>query len=673
MSNPLLQSFNHPPFEQIENKHYKPAIEQALNAAREEVENISTSTEPANFKNTIEALEFSGFQLDRIVSVFFNLNSAETNPELQQIAQEISPWLSEFNNDILLNKALFSKIKTVYEQQNQENLNPEQTRLLEKVYKNFTRNGANLNEKQQQRLREIDTQLAQLSLKFGENVLAETNNFKLHITDESKVEGIPKTVLESAAELAQKEDKKEGYLFTLDYPSFIPVMKYAKHRELRKQLLKGFGSKAFKDNDYNNESQVLQISKLRFERAQLLGYNTHADFVLEERMAKSPETVNNFINELLEKAKPAAEREFNQLKDFAEKTDGITDFQKWDQAYYTELLKSKTFSLKEEDLKPYFELNQVIDGLFKITTKLYGLEFNENKSYELYHPDVKTFDVLENGSPKATLYADFHPRAGKRDGAWMTTYKPQFIKDGQNERPLVSIVCNFTKPTQSQPSLLTFNEVTTLFHEFGHALHAMLANTTYPSLSGANVYWDFVELPSQLLENWCYEPEALQLFAKHHKTSEVIPEELIAKIKASANFMEGLQSLRQLSFGQLDLAWHGIDPTDVNDVKAHELNAFKPTALLPDISTNCMSTAFGHIFQGGYSSGYYSYKWAEVLDADAFEAFKEHGIFNQTIADKFKSTVLSKGGTVEPMKLYKSFRGQEPKPDALLKRAGLID
>lgn len=672
MSNPLLQSFNHPPFEQIETNHYKPAIEKALKDAREEVENISASTQAANFKNTIEALEFSGLQLDRIVSVFFNLNSAETNPELQQIAQEISPWLSEFNNDILLNKAIFSRIKTVYEQQNQENLNPEQKRLLEKVYKNFTRNGANLNEKQQQRLREIDAKLARLSLKFGENVLAETNNFKLHITDESKVEGIPETVLESAAELAQKEDKK-GYLFTLDYPSFIPVMKYAKHRELREQLLKGFGSKAFKDNDYNNESQVLQISKLRFERAQLLGYNTHADFILEERMAKSPETVNDFIHGLLEKAKPAAEKELKDLKEFAHETDGITDFQKWDQTYYTELLKSKTFSLKEEDLKPYFELNKVIDGLFKITTKLYGLEFNENQSYELYHPDVKAFDVLENGNPKATLYADFHPRAGKRDGAWMTTYKSQYIKDGQNERPLVSIVCNFTKPTQSQPSLLTFNEVTTLFHEFGHALHAMLANTTYPSLSGANVYWDFVELPSQLLENWCYEPEALQLFAKHHETGQVIPEELIAKIKASANFMEGLQSLRQLSFGQLDLAWHGIDPTDVSDVKAHELNAFKPTALLPDISTNCMSTAFGHIFQGGYSSGYYSYKWAEVLDADAFEAFKQHGIFNQTISDKFKSTILSKGGTVEPMQLYKEFRGQEPNPDALLKRAGLID
>ncbi|QSS96931.1 M3 family metallopeptidase [Psychroflexus sp. ALD_RP9] len=672
MSNPLLQSFNHPPFEQIETNHYKPAIEKALKDAREEVENISASTQAANFKNTIEALEFSGLQLDRIVSVFFNLNSAETNPELQQIAQEISPWLSEFNNDILLNKAIFSRIKTVYEQQNQENLNPEQKRLLEKVYKNFTRNGANLNEKQQQRLREIDAKLARLSLKFGENVLAETNNFKLHITDESKVEGIPETVLESAAELAQKEDKK-GYLFTLDYPSFIPVMKYAKHRELREQLLKGFGSKAFKDNDYNNESQVLQISKLRFERAQLLGYNTHADFILEERMAKSPETVNDFIHGLLEKAKPAAEKELKDLKEFAHETDGITDFQKWDQTYYTELLKSKTFSLKEEDLKPYFELNKVIDGLFKITTKLYGLEFNENQSYELYHPDVKAFDVLENGNPKATLYADFHPRAGKRDGAWMTTYKSQYIKDGQNERPLVSIVCNFTKPTQSQPSLLTFNEVTTLFHEFGHALHAMLANTTYPSLSGANVYWDFVELPSQLLENWCYEPEALQLFAKHHETGQVIPEELIAKIKASANFMEGLQSLRQLSFGQLDLAWHGIDPTDVSDVKAHELNAFKPTALLPDISTNCMSTAFGHIFQGGYSSGYYSYKWAEVLDADAFEAFKQHGIFNQTISDKFKSTILSKGGTVEPMQLYKEFRGEEPNPDALLKRAGLID
>ncbi len=671
MSNPLLKGFNHPPFQHIKSEHFKPAITEALNQAKAEVEVIANASTKPTFQNTIETLEFSGQQLDRVVSIFFNLNSAETNPELQQIAQEISPWLSAFNNDILLNKTLFERIKTVYECQDQFQLNGEQKRLLDKIYKNFTRNGANLNEDSQKRLREIDAKLGQLSLKFGENVLAETNQFQLHVTDAKRIKGIPETVLESARDLA-KQEAKDGYIFTLDYPSFLPVMKFAQDRKLREELLKGFGSKGFKDNTYNNEAIVLEIVKLRFERAQLLGFKTHADFVLQERMAKSPENVHRFLNDLLEKAKPAAKNELKELSDFAKETDQLQTLQKWDQSYYSEKLRAKKFDLNEDDLKPYFELNRVINGVFKVASKLYDLEFVPNTSYEVYHEDVTAYDVFEDGTLKATLYTDFHPRAGKRDGAWMTTYKNQYIKDGVNQRPLVSIVCNFTKPSQTQPSLLTFNEVTTLFHEFGHALHAMLANTTYPSLSGANVYWDFVELPSQLLENWCYESEALKEFAKHYKTDEVIPEALIQKIKDTATFMEGLQTIRQISFAQLDLIWHAVNPTHINHLKENELEAFKETALLPDISTNCMSTAFSHIFQGGYSSGYYSYKWAEVLDADAFEAFKDKGIFNKEVATKFKSTVLSQGGTIDPMELYQKFRGQKPEPTALLKRAGLI-
>lgn len=671
MSNPLLKGFNHPPFQHIKNEHFKPAITEALNQAKAEVEVIANASTKPTFQNTIETLEFSGQQLDRVVSIFFNLNSAETNPELQQIAQEISPWLSAFNNDILLNKTLFERIKTVYECQDQFQLNGEQKRLLDKIYKNFTRNGANLNEDNQKRLREIDAKLGQLSLKFGENVLAETNQFQLHVTDAKRIKGIPETVLKSAQHLA-KQEAKDGYIFTLDYPSFLPVMKFAQDRKLREELLKGFGSKGFKDNTYNNEAIVLEIVQLRFERAQLLGFKTHADFVLQERMAKSPENVHRFLNDLLEKAKPAAKNELKELSDFAKETDQLQTLQKWDQSYYSEKLRAKKFDLNEDDLKPYFELNRVINGVFKVASKLYDLKFVPNTSYEVYHEDVTAYDVFEDGTLKATLYTDFHPRAGKRDGAWMTTYKNQYIKDGVNQRPLVSIVCNFTKPSQTQPSLLTFNEVTTLFHEFGHALHAMLANTTYPSLSGANVYWDFVELPSQLLENWCYESEALKEFAQHYKTDEVIPEALIQKIKDTATFMEGLQTIRQISFAQLDLNWHAVNPTHINHVKENELEAFKETALLPDISTNCMSTAFSHIFQGGYSSGYYSYKWAEVLDADAFEAFKAKGVFNKEVATKFKSTVLSQGGTIDPMELYQKFRGQKPEPTALLKRAGLI-
>ncbi|MCD8414424.1 M3 family metallopeptidase [Tenacibaculum dicentrarchi] len=671
--NPLLHYFKTPPFSQIEEKHYKPAIEKAIELAKEEIKSIIENSDTPSFENTTIPLDFAGEKLNRITSIFFNLNSAETNDEIQKIAKDISPLLSEFRNDITLNQALFNRVKSVYQTKDSLNLTPEQQTLLEKQYKSFARNGANLNDADKTELRKIDAELSKLSLQFGENVLAETNAFQMHLTDENDLSGLPESVKEAAAEIA-KSKEKEGWIFTLDYPSYIPFMTYADNRELRKKFAISAGKKAFQDNKYNNEQVVLDIVNLRYKRANLLGYKTHAHFVLEERMAENPEKVLSFSNDLLKKAKPAAKREFDNLEAYAKKLDGIDQLQKWDGAYYSEKLKKELFSLDQELLKPYFKLENVIDGAFEIANRLFDLKFEEITTIDKYHEDVKTYNVTDtNGNFVSHFYADFHPRKGKRNGAWMTSYKSQQIKNDINERPQVSIVCNFTKPTETKPSLLTFNEVTTLFHEFGHALHGMLANTTYTSLSGTSVSWDFVELPSQVLENWCYEKEALELFAKHYETGETIPMEYVEKIKESASFHEGMQTLRQLSFGLLDMQWHGNEsPETIKSVKEFENNAFADTTLYPEVDENCMSTAFSHIFQGGYSAGYYSYKWAEVLDADAFEYFLEKGIFNKEVATKFKENVLSKGGTEKPMELYKRFRGKEPKPDALLKRAGLI-
>ncbi len=671
--NALLSPFNLAPFSSIKNEHFLPAFTNAIALAKKEIETITTNNDAPTFENTIEALDYSGEQLDRVSSVFFNLNAAETNDEIQKIAQEVSPLLSEFSNDIALNKVLFDKISTVYHNRKNLMLNAEQQTLLEKKYKSFSRNGANLPEDKKEQLRAIDKELASLKLTFGENVLAETNAFELHLTKKEDVTGIPEGTLEAAAQLAAQKGK-EGWIFTLDYPSYIPFMKYADSRELRKKMAIAFGAKGFQDNKFNNEKIVLKIVQLRHERAKLLGYSTHAHFILEERMSGSPEKVTTFLNDLLEKAKPVALKEFKELEEFAQELDSIEYLEKWDSAYYSEKLKNKLFNLDDEKLKPYFKLENVITGVFTVAKKLYGLSFQQVSNIDTYHPDVKTYEVSdENNKLIAVFYADFHPRKGKRNGAWMTSFKGQKIKAGVNDRPHISNVCNFTKPTETKPSLLTFNEVTTLFHEFGHGLHGMLANTTYPSLSGTSVYWDFVELPSQILENWCFEKECLDLFAKHYETGESIPMEFIEKIKASANFQEGMATLRQLSFGLLDMAWHGSQsPETIKNVKEFEQAAFANTKLYPDVAQNCMSTAFSHIFQGGYSSGYYSYKWAEVLDADAFEMFKEHGIFNREIGQSFADHILSKGGTEHPMTLYKRFRGAEPKPEALLKRAGLI-
>ena len=682
MNNPLLQDFNTKyataPFSKIKNEHFKPAFEKGIQLAKAEIDKIANNKNLPTFENTLVALEFTGEKLDRISSIFFNLNSAETNDEIQKIAQEVSPLLSDFANDIRLNENLFKRIKNIFDKKNDLDLNTEQKMLLDKNYKSFVRNGANLNKKDKEKLRKIDKELSKLSLQFGENVLAETNAFELHITNKNQLKGLPDGTLEAAKMLA-KEKQKEGWIFTLDYPSYVPFMTYADNRSLRKKMAIAFGAKAFQNNEFNNQKIVLNIVKLRYKRANLLGYKTHAHFVLEERMAETPKKVNHFLNDLMVKAKPAAQKDFLKVIDIAKK-DGIENIQKWDATYYSEKLKKELFDLDDEQLKPYFKLENVIEGVFTIAGKLYDLKFEEIFDIDKYHNDIKTYKVTNNNDEFiAVFYADFFPRKGKRNGAWMTSYKDQWKTcppkegDSENSRPHISIVCNFTKPTETKPSLLTFNEVTTLFHEFGHALHGMLANTTYPSLSGTHVYWDFVELPSQVFENWCYEKEALDLFAKHYQTNEVIPMKLVQKIKDSSNFLEGMATMRQLSFGLLDMGWHaGESPETIKSVKEFESKAFADTQLYPDVKENCMSTSFSHIFQGGYSAGYYSYKWAEVLDADAFEAFQEKGIFDKETATKFKENVLSQGGTQKPMDLYKKFRGKEPSVDALLKRAGLI-
>ncbi|HEX8575809.1 MAG TPA: M3 family metallopeptidase [Flavobacterium sp.] len=676
MSLSLTKKFNTKhntaPFSQIKLEDYQPAFEENIASARAEIDAITNNPEAPTFENTIVALEFSGEILDRLSSVFFNLNAAETSDEMQKIAQDVSPLLTAFSNDITLNEALFKRVKTVHDQKDTLRLTTEQATLLDKKYKSFARNGALLPEDKKTRLREIDTELSKLKLTYGENVLAETNNYQLHITNEADLKGLPDGAKEAALALAQSKNL-EGWVFTLDFPSYLPFVTYADNRELRKEITIAAGKKGFQDNAFDNKEITLNIARLRHERANLLGYETHAHFVLEERMAQHPDKVKSFLNDLLTKAKPAAEKEFAQLTAFAKELDGIEQLEKWDGAYYSEKLKQQLFDFDDEKLKPYFELEKVLQGAFTIAEKLFGITFKEVFDIDKYHQDVQTFEVVDfEGTLVAVFYADFFPRKGKRNGAWMTSYKSQYIKNGINERPHVSIVCNFTPPTPTKPSLLTFNEVTTLFHEFGHALHGILANTTYPSLSGTSVYWDFVELPSQIMENWCYEPEALALFARHYQTGAIIPQEYVEKIKASASFLEGVATLRQISFGLLDMAFHSNNPNGITNIKAFEKTVFDDTSLYPDVVENCMSVSFSHIFQGGYSSGYYSYKWAEVLDADAFAYFQEKGIFDKEVATKFKENILSQGGTEHPMTLYKRFRGQEPQPEALLKRAGLV-
>ncbi|MGM5630772.1 M3 family metallopeptidase [Apibacter raozihei] len=672
--NSLLKEFDTPfqsvPFENIKQEDFKPAIEQALAEAKKEIEEITTDSAPPGFVNTIVALEKVGKKLNIISSVFFNLNSAETNDYLQNLAQEISPMLTEFGNDIIFNEKLFERVKIVYESTLKSKLSQEEHRLLDKTYKDFIKNGALLSDEDKQKLRDISNQLSVLSIQFGQNVLKETNDYLLHITEEADLRGIPESI-KKMAQLEAKNRNLSGWVFTLQFPSYVPFLKYSENRNLREKIYLASSQKAFKNNEYNNESVIHKIVKLREDKAKLLGFKTYADLVLQERMASDPDMVIEFLNDLLEKAKPKAESEIEELKKLAE-SDGIEELMPFDHAYYSEKLREQKFSLSEEELKPYFPLNQVLDAAFDAAKRLYGLQFVERNDIQKYHPEVNVYEVLnEEGKHFALFYTDFFPREGKRAGAWMTSYKGQYKTLQQNIRPHVSIVCNFSRPTDETPSLLTFTEVTTLFHEFGHALHGILANTTFESLSGTNVYWDFVELPSQFMENYCFEKEFLKTFAKHYQTGEILSEEKIDKIVESANFMQGYQTVRQISFGLLDMAYH-TNKLDISDsVEDFEKNQIVKTQLYPTIDKTAMSASFSHIFQGGYAAGYYSYKWAEVLDADAFGFFQEMGIFDKETAEKFK-TLLSKGGTEDPMELYVAFRGRKPQPEALLKRAGLI-
>jgi len=673
--NPLIldlydTSYNSFPFTKIKPEHFEPAIEKQIDKTKKAIEKITQNTELPTFSNTIEALEFSGLELERLAGLLSNLNSAETNDDIQKVAEKTMPMLTKFGNDITLNPKLFKKIKYVYENGNRKNLSPEQQMLLDKTYKSFIRNGANLDELNKKKLRKIDQELTGLKLQFSKNVLAETNAFQLEVKDKKDVESLPEQVVEYAKKLAESRGK-QGWLFTLQAPSFVPFMKYMKNRELRRQMSMAFGSRAYKGNEYDNSQNVLNIARLRKERANLLGYETHADFVLEERMAQTPGKVLNFLEDLYQVAYPAAKKEIKKISTLA-REDGIDQLEKWDLSFYMEKLKKKELDLDEEKLRPYFKLENVLKGIFEITGKLYDLQFHKINNIDTYHPDVETYKVTDSkGNYISLLYLDFFPREGKRPGAWMTSFKSQWKKSGENSRPQISIVTNFSRPSEKKPSLLSFSEVTTLFHEFGHALHGMLADTNYPSLSGTSVYWDFVELPSQIMENWAYEPEALQLFAQHYETGETIPEEMIEKIKKSLQFMEGYATTRQLSFGFLDMDWHyKFSPDKHGNVGEYEKKSFQKTRLVPYQEKNNMSVAFSHIFPGGYSSGYYSYKWAELLDADAFSLFQEKGIFDQETAAKFK-TLMQKGGTTHPMVLYKEFRGREPKIEALLKRAGL--
>lgn len=683
--NPLLQKFNtkynSAPFNEIKEEHYIPAFKELIEKSKKEIDDIANNPEEATFRNTIESLAYSGEQLEAVSSIFFNLNSAETNDEIQKIAQEVSPLLSEYSSQISQNEALFNRIKKVFEEREKYSLNEEQQMLLNETYKGFVRNGALLNDEDKKKLEKINMDLSLKSLQFGQNVLAETNNYFKHILDKNDLEGIPEPILAQYAEEA-KERNLEGYVITLQYPSYIPFITYCENRELRRELALENGKKSFKNNEFDNQNLIKEIIFLKQQKAEILGYKTYADYVLEERMAKSPAKVFEFLNELLEKATPFAQKEIEELKSLA-KADGIEEMQSYDHAFYAEKLRKAKYDIDDEELKPYFQLDKVEEAVFGLAGKLFGLEFVEINDVQKYHPEVKTYEVNEITNPstnnhqlstnfKALLYADYHPRKGKRAGAWMTSFKSQKIENGENVRPHISVVCNFTKPTAETPSLLTFQEVTTLFHEFGHALHGILANTQYPNLSGTSVKWDFVELPSQFLENYCYEPEFLKTFAKHYQTSEVLPDEKIQKISESKNFMEGYQTLRQLGFGILDMTYHSeiAKSLDVKsfDVKKFEDETTAKTNLYPTNPETAMSTSFSHIFQGGYSAGYYSYKWAEVLDADAFQYFKENGIFNPEIAAKYK-VLLSSGGTKDPMELYKNFRGSEPKVESLLKRA----
>lgn len=676
--NPFFETYTAPhgtiPFDKIKTGDYEPAIREGIRRQNAEIDAIVNNPEAPSFENTVLAYEKSGELLQRVNTVFGNLLGAETNDDLQELAKEIMPLMSEHENNISLNEELFARIKAVYEQQDKENLTPEQTKLLEEIYKGFVRNGANLQGEDKEKYRALCTELSLLTLQFSENNLKETNGYKLVLTEEAQLAGLPESAIEAAAETA-KEKETEGWVFTLHAPSYSPFMTYADNRDLRREMYMAYNTKCTHDNDYNNLDIVKRIVNVHMEIAQLLGYDNFAEYNLQERMAQNTDAVYNLLNQLLDAYTPTARQEYAEVQALARQEQG-EDFvlMPWDWAYYSQKLKDRKFNIDDEMLRPYFELSKVKEGVFGLATKLYGITFKKNPDIPVYHKDVDAYEVFDkDGKFLAVFYTDFHPRAGKRSGAWMTSYKGQWIdeKTGDNSRPHVSIVMNFTKPTQDKPALLTFGEVETFLHEFGHSLHGMFANSTYEGLSGTNVYWDFVELPSQFMENFAIEKEFLHTFARHYQTGELIPDALVQRIVDSSNFNTAYACLRQVSFGLLDMAWYTRNQPFEGDVIAYEKEAWAKAQILPSVEGTCMSAQFSHIFAGGYSAGYYSYKWAEVLDADAFSLFKQKGIFNPEVAASFRENILSKGGTEHPMTLYKRFRGQEPTIDALLIRNGI--
>lgn len=675
--NPFLHTYHTPhqttPFNLIQLSDYEPAIREGMRIEDEEIKAITDNPEPPTFNNTVLALERAGQLLDRVTTVLFNLMSAETCDEMEAIAEKMMPELSEHSNNISLNEKLFERIKGVYTQRESLNLTPEERRLLEKTYDGFIRNGANLSDADKETFRKLSMELSTLTLRFSQNHLKETNKYELVLTSEAELEGLPESIIEAAAHTA-KEKGKEGWIITLQAPSYVPFMKYSSNRNLRKELYMAYNTQCTHRDELDNTDIVKQLVNLRMELAQLLGFTDYGDYVLRKRMAENSEHVYQLLNQLLDAYTPTAHKEVAEIEALAQEMEG-KDFRlmPWDFSYYAEKLKNKKFNLDEEALRPYFELSKVKEGVFGLATRLYGITFRENKDIPVYHPDVQAYEVFDkDGSYLAVLYTDFHPRAGKRSGAWMTEYKEQWIdENGNNSRPHVSVTMNFTKPTAEKPALLTFSEVTTFLHEFGHALHGMFANTHFQSMSGTNVYWDFVELPSQIMENFAVEKDFLNTFARHYQTNEPIPEELVKRIVDASNFNVAYACLRQVSFGLLDMAWYTRCTAFDGDVKEYEKASWTRAQILPQIDETCMSVQFGHIMSGGYSAGYYSYKWAEVLDADAFSVFKEKGIFNTEVAQSFRDNILSKGGTEHPMTLYKRFRGQEPTIDALLIRNGI--
>ena len=674
--NPFYSEYTTPhqtvPFDKIKLEHYEPAIMEGIKQHAAEVEAIITNPEKPTFENTIVALEYAGDLLDRVVTVFFTLNSAETSDEMQALAQKLSPVLTEHSNNISLDERLFARVKAVYENTNRSTLTLEEQRLLQKSYDGFARNGANLSEEGKAKYRELSTALSKATLEFGQRMLKATNAYTLNITDSTRLKGLPESALEAAAQTA-KEKGHEGWTFTLHAPSYSPVVTYCEDRDLRREIYMAYNTQNVQDNENNNEELVKEIANLRLEIAQLLGYNCYADYVLENRMAENATNVNNLLDQLLQAYLPAAKEEVKAVQEIAARTEG-KDFElmPWDWSFYSEKLRVEKYSLNNEMVRPYFKLENVTNGVFGLATRLYGITFVENKNIPVFHPDVKAYDVLDkDGSYLAVIYTDFFPRAGKRSGAWMTSFKEQYKKDGQDSRPHVSITMNFTKPTESKPALLTQDEVETFLHEFGHALHGIFSKTTYPSMGGTAVYRDFVELPSQIMENFLPKKEFLATFAYHYETGELIPDELIERIVRAQNYNVAYMCIRQLSFGILDMAWYSRTTPFDGDVLAYEQEAWKSTQLLPVVEGTNMTTRFGHIMSGGYSAGYYSYKWSEMLDADAFALFEENGIFSEEVAASFRENILSRGGSEHPRELYRRFRGQDATIDAMMKRDGI--